>query len=136
MREKKGEIFIQEDPLCQTVRDAALFASRSRSIRVRGVVTSVRLENSFWRVLAEIAVVRGVSLSRLVTSLVTMDGVNEVANKASFLRVICLQYLRSKAQPNAFGRLSGKPNRSACDSLSLTCNGREPGNFGCSSEVD
>jgi predicted DNA-binding ribbon-helix-helix protein len=113
MREKKGEIYIQEDSLCQPVRDAALFASRSRSIRVRGVVTSVRLENSFWRVLAEIAVVRGVSLSRLVTSLVTMDGVNEVASKASFLRVICLQYLRSKAQSNAFGRLSGKPNRSA-----------------------
>ena len=106
MMGKEGERYNQQDPLNHMIRDATLFASRSRSIRVRGIVTSVRLENSFWRVLAEIAVIRGVSLTRLVASLIAPDGVNEVANKASFLRVICLQDLWSKAQPNAFDRLS------------------------------
>ena len=40
------EIFISADP------DS--YASRTRSVRLHGVVTSIRLENLYWNVLAEI----------------------------------------------------------------------------------
>ena len=40
------QIFINADP--------QLYASRSRSIRLHGVATSLRLENLFWQVLEEI----------------------------------------------------------------------------------
>ena len=41
------EVFISADPQS--------YESRTRSVRLHGVVTSIRLENLFWQVLEEIA---------------------------------------------------------------------------------
>jgi predicted DNA-binding ribbon-helix-helix protein len=48
---------------------ANLYELRSRSIRIGGAVTSIRLENVFWEVLATIADARGISTSRLISDL-------------------------------------------------------------------
>ena len=91
------EIFVKADP--------QLYESRARSIRLHGVVTSIRLENLFWNALEEIAARDRMSTSQLITKLydelVAYRG--EVDNFASFLRVCCLRYMSLMAD----GAISG-----------------------------
>lgn len=85
------EIFIRANP------DS--YASRTRSVRLHGVVTSLRLENLYWEVLAEIGQRDGMSvtqlLERLYDELVAARG--EIGNFASFLRVSALRYMALQA---------------------------------------
>ena len=86
------EIFIRAN--------AQSYASESRSLRLHGAATSVRLENLFWNVLEEIAERDGMRVTQLIErlydELVAYRG--QVANFTSFLRVCCLRYERLKAQ--------------------------------------
>ncbi|HYF85220.1 ribbon-helix-helix domain-containing protein [Azospirillum sp.] len=81
------QIFVNTDPI--------LYEARSRSVRIHGMVTSIRLENLFWNVLADIAAEQGTTTNRLIVTL--YDEVVEVhgavQNLASFLRVSCVRYL-------------------------------------------
>jgi predicted DNA-binding ribbon-helix-helix protein len=80
------EIFISADP--------ASYESRTRSVRLHGVVTSIRLEQLYWDVLEEIARRDGMSvvqlIERLYDELVAARG--GVGNFTSFLRVSALRY--------------------------------------------
>lgn len=82
------EIYVKTDPI--------LYESRSRSVRIHGVITSIRLENMFWDVLAEIASRDGMTTNQLIAKLydeiIELRG--EVPNLASFLRVSCMRYLK------------------------------------------
>ncbi|MDO9599985.1 MAG: ribbon-helix-helix domain-containing protein [Azoarcus sp.] len=86
--------------MCQifTNADPALYACRARSIRLRGVATSIRLENIFWRVLEEIGERDGLSVPQLVTrlhdELPDTGTAHDRANFTSFLRVSCSRYLQ------------------------------------------
>ncbi|MFZ2990539.1 ribbon-helix-helix domain-containing protein [Ideonella sp.] len=79
-------IFISTEP--------GSYESRTRSVRLHGVVTSLRLENLFWEVLEEIARRDGMGvvqlIERLYDELVAERG--EVGNFSSFLRVCALRY--------------------------------------------
>ena len=79
-------IFISADP--------SSYESRTRSVRLHGVVTSIRLENLHWAVLEEIAGRDGLSVAqlmeRLYDELVADRGA--VGNFSSFLRVCALRY--------------------------------------------
>ena len=81
------QVFVSADP--------QLYAHRARSVRLHGVATSIRLENLFWQVLAEIAARDGYTVPQLCTKLydelVTERGA--VDNFTSFLRVCCTRYL-------------------------------------------
>ena len=81
------KIFISADPAC--------YETSTRSIRLHGVVTSIRLETLFWNVLAEIGQRDDMSLSQLITKLYDeiTEARGEVENFASFLRVCALRYL-------------------------------------------
>ena len=85
------ELYVKADPI--------LYESRSRSLRIRGVVTTLRLENQFWDILSEIAEVDGMTTNQLIAKLYeeVMDFRGEVVNFASFLRVSCTRYLAQKA---------------------------------------
>lgn len=85
------EIFVSADP--------DLYRSRSRSLRLHGAVTCIRLENLFWQVLEEIARRDGMALSQLITRLYDeiIEARGEVENFSSFLRVSCLRYLALQA---------------------------------------
>jgi predicted DNA-binding ribbon-helix-helix protein len=93
------ELFIKADP--------ALYQSRAHSIRLHGAVTSIRLENLYWQVLAEIAARDAMSTNQLITRLydeiVAERG--QIDNFTSFLRVCCLRYQSLIAD----GTLSGDP---------------------------
>ncbi|MCC6073777.1 ribbon-helix-helix domain-containing protein [Pseudomonas sp. GCM10022188] len=95
------ELYVKADPI--------LYESRSRSLRIRGVVTTLRLENQFWDILQEIAEVDGMTTNQLIAKLYeeVMDYRGEVVNFASFLRVSCTRYLAQRREPVAELRLVG-----------------------------
>jgi predicted DNA-binding ribbon-helix-helix protein len=68
---------------------------RSRSLRIHGCVTKIRLENLFWDILAEIAASDGYTTNSLIAKLYDelLEYRGEIENFASFLRVSCLRYL-------------------------------------------
>ena len=83
-------LFVSQDP--------TTYAAETRSVRLHGHVTSIRLEAAFWTTLEEIAHREGMSVARFVSVLhdeiLVRNG--EVANFASFLRVACLHWLRNQ----------------------------------------
>ncbi|GLQ30254.1 ribbon-helix-helix domain-containing protein [Litoribrevibacter albus] len=75
--------------------DESLWVSKTRSLRVDGVVTSVRLENFFWDVLEELASRDGMTVTQMISKLYleSMDAEHDISNFSSFLRVCCGRYL-------------------------------------------
>ena len=73
------------------------YESQTRSLRIDGHCTSIRLEMSFWDTLEEIAAKEGMTLAKFLTTLhnEVLDHHGEVKNFASLLRCSCLIY-RSK----------------------------------------
>jgi predicted DNA-binding ribbon-helix-helix protein len=80
------KIFISADP--------ASYESRTRSVRLHGVVTSIRLENLHWAVLEEIAGRDGMTVAQLIERLYDelVRDRGAVGNFSSFLRVCALRY--------------------------------------------
>ncbi len=85
--------------MCQIFagQDPARYQSITRSVRLAGHATSIRLEATFWDILDEIAADQGMTTPRFLSTL--YDEVLElrggVGNFASLLRVACVHYLRS-----------------------------------------
>ena len=75
--------------------DQHLWKSRTKSLRIDGVVTSIRLENFFWDTLEEIAFRDEMTVNQLITRLYfeSMDADHDLGNFTSFLRVCCSRYL-------------------------------------------
>ncbi|MFM9849078.1 MAG: ribbon-helix-helix domain-containing protein [Hyphomicrobiaceae bacterium] len=71
-----------------------LYESHTRSLRLGGHATSIRLEAAFWMTLEEIAATQGVSLPRFLTKLhdEVLDFHGEINNFTSLLRCACLTY--------------------------------------------
>jgi predicted DNA-binding ribbon-helix-helix protein len=70
------------------------YESQTRSLRIGGHCTSIRLELAFWETLEEIAAKEGMSLAKFLTKLHSevLDHHGEVNNFASLLRCSCLIY--------------------------------------------
>lgn len=71
------------------------YEMRTKSIRIRGVVTSVGLENFSWDVLSLIADQSGLTLNQQVSRLHDgyLSGSNSAANFCSYLRITCMLHL-------------------------------------------
>ena len=82
------EFFVRADPI--------QYEQRSRTIRIHGALTSIRLENMVWDILAEMAEAEGRTTNALISlfhdEILSHRG--EVPNFASFLRITCMRYLR------------------------------------------
>jgi predicted DNA-binding ribbon-helix-helix protein len=84
------EFFVKADPI--------QYEQRSRTVRIRNVLTSIRLENMAWDILAEMALEEGRTTNALIAQFhdeIFMHR-GEVPNFASFLRVTCMRYLHRK----------------------------------------
>lgn len=83
--------------MCQLFIDAdpALWASHTRSFRMDGMVTSVRLEEMFWRTLETIGERDDLTVPQLLHRLYneSLDYGHDIGNFTSFLRVCCLRFL-------------------------------------------
>ena len=78
----------------------------TRSIRLDGHSTSIRLENAYWEILDEIAAAQDMTtprfLSRLYDEVLELHG--EVRNFASLLRVSCTKFIESRQETIAAAR--------------------------------
>ena len=81
------DIYVSADPIH--------YEQRTRSMRIHGVVTSIRLENLCWDILARIASKDQLTTNQLICKLyveiIARQG--HVDNLSSFLRVSCMRYL-------------------------------------------
>lgn len=70
------------------------YESQTRSLRIEGHCTSIRLEMSFWDTLEEIAAKEGKTLAKFVSQLYheVLNHHGEVRNFASLLRCSCMIY--------------------------------------------
>ena len=77
-----------------------LWESQTRSFRLEGMVTSVRLENLFWLVLDDIAAKDGLNVPQLLHQLYTesIEEGHDLGNFTSFLRVCCLRFLNLQVE--------------------------------------
>ena len=86
------QIFANQDP--------ERYASTTRSLRLNGQSTSIRLENAFWATLDQIAARDGVStpvfISTLHAEVLELQG--EPANFTSLLRCACLKFMELSEQ--------------------------------------
>lgn len=75
--------------------DSRLWTCRTKSLRIDGVVTSIRLEEFFWNTLDEIAFRDDMSTNQMITKLYleSLDADHDIGNFTSFLRVCCSRYL-------------------------------------------
>jgi predicted DNA-binding ribbon-helix-helix protein len=84
------EFFVAADPMS--------YESRTRIVRIRGVATSIRMENFAWDTLTRLAAEEGMTTNALIERFhaEVLQHRGEVLNFTSFLRVACLRYLRRK----------------------------------------
>jgi predicted DNA-binding ribbon-helix-helix protein len=68
----------------------------TRSIRIDGHATSVKLESSFWLILEEIAAAQDMTVPKFISTVYqeALKHNGEVNNFASLLRCACLTYAR------------------------------------------
>ena len=85
------EYFVKADPI--------LYEQRTRTIRIHSVLTSLRLENMVWDILAEMAEEEGCTTNALIVQFhdEILAHRGEVPNFASFLRVTSMRFLWRKA---------------------------------------
>ena len=81
------QIFVRANPQS--------YEATTRSIRLHGVVTSVRLENLFWDTLEEIGARDHMSVPQLLSKLYDelLEHRGDIPNFTSFLRVCGLRYM-------------------------------------------
>ena len=108
---KRVEISIEGDiSMCSVYvnADPIQYEARTRSIRINSVLTTIRLENLFWDVLAEIAGQEDKTTNQMIATLyqelAQLRGDNP--NFTSFLRVCCLRYLSSTRADDAAQKLA------------------------------
>ncbi len=101
------EYFVKADPI--------QYEQRTRTIRIHGVLTSIRLENMVWDILAEMAEEEGCTTNHLIVQFhdEILAHRGEVPNFASFLRVTGMRYLRRRLtalERSQDGEQSVRPN--------------------------
>ena len=84
------EFFVKADPI--------QYEQRTRTIRIHGVLTSIRLENMVWDVLAEMAEAEHCTTNSLIVQFhdEILAHRGELPNFASFLRVTCMRFLQRR----------------------------------------
>jgi len=90
--------------------DPERYESVTRSVRLQGFVTSVRLENEFWEILETLAAEDGYSVSGFIGKLYdeVMSAQGSVGNLTSMLRVSCALYLHRRVD-SARGPVAAAP---------------------------
>lgn len=78
--------------------DPERYESVTRSVRLQGFVTSVRLENEFWEILETLAAEDSYSVSGFISKLYdeVMSRQGAVGNLTSMLRVACAIHLHQR----------------------------------------
>ena len=72
-----------------------LWEKTSFSVRIKGLATSVKLENSFWNVLQEVAQRDSLTVPEMLNRLYdeSLEEGHDINNFTSFLRVCAMRYI-------------------------------------------
>lgn len=91
--------------MCQIFagQDPQSYEPVTRSVRLGGHSTSIRLEGKFWEILDDIAAQQGMTTPRFLSTLYDeiLDLRGEVRNFASLLRVSCTKIMESRTETMA-----------------------------------
>lgn len=96
--------------MCQVFAstDPDVYRTVTRSVRLDGFSTSIRLEALFWSILDQIAEQEGMSTPRFISTLYSevLERRGEVGNFTSLLRVTCAVHIERQQdhQPVAYAR--------------------------------
>ena len=103
--------------------DNQLWTYRTKSLRIDGVVTSIRLETFFWDVLEEISFRDEMTVNQMITKLYheSLDADHDISNFTSFLRVCASRYLSLIAD----GELTRESDTSLSDVSAQSILGQE-----------
>jgi predicted DNA-binding ribbon-helix-helix protein len=121
--------------MCQVFasQDAEIYKTVTRSVRLNGFCTSIRLEALFWSVLDQIAAQEGLSTPRFISTLYdeVMELRGSVGNFTSLLRVTCASHIEKNhsQQPVTLAKqdLAKQPQRSISSARPLDAtNGSHP----------
>jgi len=86
--------------MCRVYRstEPRRYKCTTRSIRLEGYVTSIRLENEFWDILELLAADQGLTAPQFISRLYNerVEDYGEVRNHTSMLRVACVVYLQNQ----------------------------------------
>ena len=96
------------------------FAYQTRSVRLGGHATSIKLEGAFWHILDEIASLVNLPLGRLLTEIhdEAMSFSGDPHNFTSLLRCACLTYVSDvRGKPDAAAMLNLKLRKHTGSSL-------------------
>ena len=87
-------------------QDPAGYAYITRSIRLAGHATSIRLEAAFWEILDEVAEEQGMTTPKFLSTLYdeVLELRGEISNFTSLLRVACVLYLQSPGRVMAMAK--------------------------------
>ncbi|MGF1696699.1 ribbon-helix-helix domain-containing protein [Vibrio kyushuensis] len=79
-----------------------LFELKTRSVRIDGVVTSIRLEAVFWKIIEDISAESHISVAEFLTRIYNevIQRRGELGNFTSLLRVACTTYLNGGKRIN------------------------------------
>jgi predicted DNA-binding ribbon-helix-helix protein len=83
-------------------QDPAIYQTVTRSVRLSGFSTSIRLEALFWSILDQIAKREGMSTGRFISTLhdEVLELRGEVGNFTSLLRVTCAAFIERNQDMN------------------------------------
>lgn len=84
------------------------YAYETRSVRLSGFPTSVRLESRFWEIIEEIALGQNLTVGKFLSQLYeeAMEINGGISNFASLLRCTCLIYLERGLRFKAASRVA------------------------------
>ena len=87
-------------------QDPAGYAYITRSIRLAGHATSIRLEAAFWEILDEVAEEQDMTTPKFLSTLYdeVLELRGEISNFTSLLRVACVLYLQSPGRVMAMAK--------------------------------
>lgn len=82
------------------------YSYKSRSIRLGGHATSIRLEGTFWKMLDEIAEDQEMTTPRFISTIYdeVLELHGSIANFTSLLRCACMLYLKQPTEVMAMAR--------------------------------
>lgn len=83
-------------------QDPEIYRTITRSVRLNGFSTSIRLEALFWSILDQIAKKEGMSTARFISTLhdEVLELRGEVGNFTSLLRVTCASFIERNLDMN------------------------------------
>ena len=94
------------------------YEGETRSVRLGGHVTSVRLEQAYWEILEEVSRSQGMTLGKFITTLhdEVLELRGDVQNFTSLLRCACLTYVE-EVRGNVATEIALKEEAIAASSL-------------------